>query len=58
MDRRERSEFLERLVVLRRAYADRSDEDAKPVMALAAAMAHATTLLGALAVTRPAPAAG
>lgn len=53
MDRRERSEFLERLVVLRRAYAERSDDDAKPIIGLAAAMAHATTLLATL-IAKPA----
>ena len=58
MDRRERSEFLERLVVLRRAYADRSDDDAKPIIAVAAAMAHATTLLGALTAKPIVPTAG
>ena len=58
MDRRERSEFLERLVVLRRAYAQRSDDDAQPGLTVAAAMAHAMSLLATLSAKPAAQAAG
>lgn len=58
MDRRERNDLLERLVVYRRVYHLRSDYDAKPVLTVAAAMTHATTLLGATTVKRTAWTAG
>ena len=58
MDRRERSNLLERLMVYRRVYHLRSDYDAKPVLTVAAAMAHATTLLGALTAKRIVSTAG
>jgi hypothetical protein len=58
MDRRERSDLLERLVVYRRVYHLRSDYDAQPILTVAAAMAHATTLLAALTTKRIASTAG
>lgn len=41
MDRRDRSNLLERLVVLRRVYALRSDYDRKPLLGIRAAIADA-----------------
>lgn len=40
MDRRERTDFLERLVIYRRAYALRSRYDSEPVLTVKAAVAH------------------
>jgi len=45
-------------MVYRRVYHLRSDYDAKPVLTVAAAMAHATTLLGALTAKRIVSTAG
>jgi hypothetical protein len=53
MDRRERSDLLERLVVYRRVYHLRSAYDAEPVLTVAAAITHAMTLFAAL-TTKPA----
>ena len=41
MDRRERNDFLERLVIYRRAYALRSQYDSEPVLSVRAAIAKA-----------------
>ena len=41
MDRREHSDFLERLVIYRRAYALRSQYDSEPVLSVKAAIAYA-----------------
>jgi hypothetical protein len=41
MDRRERNDFLERLVIYRRAYALRSRYDSEPVLSVKAAIAYA-----------------
>jgi hypothetical protein len=41
MDRRERNDFLERLVIYRRAYALRSEYDSEPVLSVKAAIAYA-----------------
>jgi hypothetical protein len=41
MDRRERNDFLERLVIYRRAYALRSPYDSEPVLSVKAAIAYA-----------------
>ena len=53
MDRQERSDLLERLVVYRRVYHLRSDYDAQPILTVAAAMAWATTLFGTLTTPKP-----
>lgn len=56
MDRRERSDLLERLVTYRRAYHLRSDYDAKPLLSVRAAIAHGERLMRAVrlaAVTAP-----
>ena len=58
MDRRERSDLLECLVIYRRIYHLRSDYDAQPILTVAAAIAHATTLLGALPAKRIVSTAG
>ena len=52
MDRRERSDLLERLVAYRRAYHLRSDYDAKPLLSVRAAIALGERLMraGRLAV--------
>ena len=47
MDRRERSDLLERLVVYRRVYHLRSDYDAKPLMPVRAAIAHGQRVMRA-----------
>jgi hypothetical protein len=41
MDRRERNDFLEQLVIYRRAYAFRSRYDSEPVLSVKAAIAYA-----------------
>jgi hypothetical protein len=41
MDRRERNDFLERLVIYRRAYPLRSLYDSEPVLSVKAAIAYA-----------------
>lgn len=48
MDRRERRELFERLLVFRSAYRLRGDYDARPAMPVEAAIAWAERLLGAL----------
>ena len=58
MDRQERSDLLERLVVYRRVYHLRSDYDTQPILTVAAAMAWATTLFGTLTPKRTASTAG
>ena len=40
MDRRERNDFLERLVIYRRAYALRSQYDSEPLLSVKAAIAY------------------
>ena len=40
MDRRERNDFLDRLVIYRRAYALRSRYDSEPVLSVKAAVAY------------------
>ena len=40
MDRRERDDFLERLVIYRRAYVLRSRYDSEPVLTVEAAIAY------------------
>jgi len=40
MDRRERNDLLERLVIYRRAYALRSRYDSEPVLTIEAAIAY------------------
>jgi hypothetical protein len=47
MDRRDRSDLLERLVVYRRVYHLRSDYDARPLLSVRAAMAHGERILRA-----------
>jgi hypothetical protein len=47
MDRRERSDLLERLVVYRRVYHLRSDYDARPLLSVRAAMAHGERMMRA-----------
>ena len=41
MDRRERNDFLERLMIYRRAYALRGPYDSEPVLSVKAAIAYA-----------------
>ena len=45
MDRRERSDLLERLVALRRVYHLRSDWDTRPILSVAAAVGYGELLL-------------
>jgi hypothetical protein len=45
MDRRERSNLLERLVVYRRVYHLRSDDDSKPILTVEAAVAYGEQLM-------------
>lgn len=45
MDRRERRELLERLVVLRRVYGLRSGYDRRPLLSVRAAIAHGERLM-------------
>lgn len=45
MDRRERRELLERLVVLRRVYDMRSDYDRRSVLTVRATIAHGERLM-------------
>ena len=47
MHRRERSDLLERLVVLRRVYHLRSDYDTRPLLSVRAAIAHGERLMRA-----------
>lgn len=47
MDRRERTELLERLVAYRRVYHLRSDYDAKPLLSVRAAMSHGERIMRA-----------
>ena len=45
MDRRERNDFLERLVIFRRAYALRSQCDSEPVLSIKAAIAFGERIM-------------
>jgi hypothetical protein len=47
MDRRDRSELLERLVAYRRVYHLRSEYDVTPLLTVSAAIAHGEQLLRA-----------
>ena len=47
MDRRERSDLLERLVAFRRVYQSRSDLDSRPILTVAAALAYGERLMRA-----------
>jgi hypothetical protein len=47
MDRRERSDLLERFVAYRRVYHLRSDDDSKPVLTVEAAVAYGEQLMHA-----------
>jgi len=51
MDRRERNDFLERLVIYRRAYALRSRYDSEPVLSVKAAIAYAKRTMRAARAT-------
>jgi len=50
MDRRERNDFLERLVIFRRAYALRSQFDSEPVLSIKAAIAFGERIMRAARV--------
>jgi len=54
MDRRERSDLLERLVAFRRLYRMRTDYDSKPILNVAAAVDYVERLMAAT----PIPPAG
>ena len=45
MDRRERNDFLERLVIFRRAYGLRSRFDSEPVLSIKAAIAFGERIM-------------
>ena len=55
MDRQERRDLLERLVVYRRVYHLRSDYDSKPVLTVAAAVAYGEQLAKAGRIAAIAP---
>ena len=55
MDRRERSDLLERLVALRRLYHLRSDWDSRPILTVAAAVGYGELLLRSTHSAKVAP---
>jgi hypothetical protein len=54
MDRRQRSDLLERLVVYRRVYHLRSDYDTRPILTVIEAMAYAEQIMTAAPASTPA----
>lgn len=55
MDRRERSDLLERLLALRRLYHLRSDWDSRPILTVAAAVGYGELLLRSTHSAKAAP---
>ena len=51
MDRRERNDFLEQLMIYRRAYALRGPYDSEPVLSVKAAIAYAKRTMRAARTT-------